>query len=280
MELPGLVHGVLAGGGVKYQQGLPVAAGQLPVDDTADLPQLVHQVLLVVQPAGGVADDDIAAPGLGRGDGVKHHGSGVGPLLVFDKGHPGPVRPDLQLLDGSGPEGIRRPQDDGLALSLQAGGQLADGGGLAHPIDADDQDDGGLGAGVEFIVPLEHFRNNGLQLPHDEAGVGDALFLDLLPQLVADVLGGIHAHVPHDQQLFQLLEKLLVNLGEGVHHLRDLPADIVPGLFQAFPDLVKDAHVFLPLLLGSVLVYVPNSAASSVRRASSLEMPWSCMVTP
>ena len=79
LEFPGLIHGVLAGGGVQNQQGFPVTARQLPVNDTADLPQLVHQVLLVVKPAGGVADDHVAAAGLGRGDGVEHHGGRVGP---------------------------------------------------------------------------------------------------------------------------------------------------------------------------------------------------------
>ena len=50
VELLGLDQAVLSGGGVQHQQGLPVAAGQLPVHDAADLVQLVHQVLLVVQP--------------------------------------------------------------------------------------------------------------------------------------------------------------------------------------------------------------------------------------
>ena len=118
LELPGLVHRVLAGGGVQDQQGLPVAARQLPVDDAGDLPQLVHQVLFIVQPPGGVADDHIAVPGLGGGDGVEHHRRGVGPLPVLDEGHPGPLGPHLQLLDGRRPEGVRRAQNHRLALSL------------------------------------------------------------------------------------------------------------------------------------------------------------------
>ena len=205
-----------------------------------------------MQAAGGVADDNVAVPGLGGGDGVEHHGGGVGALLVLNQGHPGAAGPDLQLLDGGGPEGVGGAQNHGLALPLQAGGQLADGGGLAHAVDANHQDDGGLGGDVQLVVPLQHVRDNGLQLPHDKAGVGDALLLDALAQPVADKARGVHAHVAHHQQLLQLLKELLVYFGKGVDHLGDLPADVVPGLFQAFPDFVKDAHVFLPLLLGYV----------------------------
>jgi len=37
-----------------------------------------------VQTAGGIADDDVAAAGLGRGDGVIDDGGGVGALVLAD----------------------------------------------------------------------------------------------------------------------------------------------------------------------------------------------------
>ena len=55
LELLGLDEAVLACGAVQHQQHLPCSAGKLPLYNAADLPQLVHQVLLVVEPSSGVA---------------------------------------------------------------------------------------------------------------------------------------------------------------------------------------------------------------------------------
>ena len=108
LELLGLDQAVLAGGGVQHQQGLPVAAGQLPVDDPADLVQLVHQVLLVVQPSGGVDQDHVGPPGLGGGQGVEDHGGGVGPLVLADDLHPRCAQLQISSWSAAAPGRCRR----------------------------------------------------------------------------------------------------------------------------------------------------------------------------
>ena len=55
VELPGLDEAVLARGAVEDQQNLLGGLRQLPIHNTADLIELIHQVLLVVEPSGAFA---------------------------------------------------------------------------------------------------------------------------------------------------------------------------------------------------------------------------------
>ena len=102
LKLLGLDEAVLAGGGVQHQQSLPGTVGQFPVNDAGDLVELVHQVLLVVQPPGGVHQHRVHPSGLGRAHGIVHHGGGVRPLVLLDDLHTGALGPDGQLLGGGG----------------------------------------------------------------------------------------------------------------------------------------------------------------------------------
>ena len=77
--------------------------------------------------------------GLGGLDAVEDHGSGIGALMLADDHGAGALRPDLQLVGSGGAEGVACNQQNLLALLDQPGGDLADGGGLAHAVDADDQ---------------------------------------------------------------------------------------------------------------------------------------------
>ena len=49
-----------------------------------DLAQLLHEVVLDVQPAGGVDEHEVQAPGGGGLDGVEGHGGRVGALRLAD----------------------------------------------------------------------------------------------------------------------------------------------------------------------------------------------------
>ena len=52
-----------------------------------------------------------------------------------------PLAPGLELVGGGGPEGVRRAEDDGLAVGDEDPGELAGGRGLAGAVDPDDHDD-------------------------------------------------------------------------------------------------------------------------------------------
>ena len=242
LELLGLDQAVLAGGGVQHQQGLPVAAGQLPVHHPGDLVQLVHQVLLVVQPPGGVDEHHVGVPGPGGGEGVKHHGGGVGPLVLAHQLHAGALAPDLQLVGGGGPEGVPGGHQHPPAIPLEGGGQLADGGGLAHAGHPDEQGHRRRGGQAEGgVAHLEHLGEHPPQAGPSGVHVLDLLRLHPLPQLLHRLQGGVHPHVPQDQGLLQLVVKVVVQL-PGEQLVKGV-ADVLLGAGQPRLDLFKKAHV-------------------------------------
>ena len=92
------------------------------------------------------------------------------------------------------------------------------------------------------LVLPEHIRHDLLQKPLDLSRIGDAGLLDLPPQLVADVLGGNGPHIGHDKDFFQFLQKVLVDLREGVDDPLHLTHHGVFCLFEPFLDLAKKSH--------------------------------------
>ncbi len=69
-----------------------------------------------MQPAGGIHQEHVAAPGLGRGIGIVGHGGGVGAGALGDHRHGIAFAPDLQLFHGRGAECVCRRQHHALAL--------------------------------------------------------------------------------------------------------------------------------------------------------------------
>ena len=132
--------------------------------------------------------------GLGGGQGVVYHGGGIRPLVLLDDVHPRPLGPDGELLRRRRPEGVPGAQQHLFALPLPPGGQLADGGGLAHPVHPDEQHHGGGVHHVHGQVPGgEVLRQD---VPHTLAGsldVLDLLRLTAAFQLLHRLQGGLRA---------------------------------------------------------------------------------------
>ena len=270
----------MTGSGVQHQQRFPGGVGALTVDDLAQLAQLVHQVLLIVQPAGGIHQHHIHAPRLGSLQRIKQHRTGIGALVLTHNVHTGALGPDLQLVGGGGAEGIAGAQQHLLALLAELMGHLADGGGLAHAVDADEQHHGGLGADVQrhvvhFQLPGKDPAQGGLAL----LGALQALVIYHIAQFFYGRHGHFHAHIRHDERFLQFVEKRIV------HHLPD--HGIVPRLF----DLIEQTHRYLLLpsaaakprrVCRSDLFYlIFSSFAISLRlMVRILLTPRSCMVTP
>ncbi|GBE12838.1 hypothetical protein BMS3Abin13_01130 [bacterium BMS3Abin13] len=120
-------------------------ASHFLADHPLDLFQLLHEIHLGVQATGGVDDNDIKGVGGSIFDTVKNDRGRIDAGLPGHHLHPGPFSPDPELIDSRGPEGIAGHQQDRMTGTGKLGGNLADGRRLAHPVDADHQDDKGAG---------------------------------------------------------------------------------------------------------------------------------------
>ena len=214
MERLRLGQAVLAGGRVEDEEGLHAGARDPLVDDAADLGQLVHEVRLGVEAAGGVGDQDVGVAGDGGVEGVEHH---RGRVSVGRMGHDLRVRalsPDPQLVDGGGAERVGRRKNDSPSLGTLAGGQLADRRGLAGAVDADDEHDGGRTLGGRDGLPVLRVADG--EQPR-EFGADGLLGRDV-PAL-AGALHEIHRQrgpdVPGDQGLLDLVPVRAVGHAEG-----------------------------------------------------------------
>jgi hypothetical protein len=109
-------QGVLADVGVEHQQRFVRALGLGLLDHPAHLGDFFHQVQLGRQAAGGVGQHDVDAARLGGGNGIEDHGRRVAGFLRDDR-HVVALAPGLQLLAGSGAEGVAGGQQHALALA-------------------------------------------------------------------------------------------------------------------------------------------------------------------
>ena len=172
--------------------------------------------------------------------GIINDGTGVGTGLVGDDVHPDPFPLLLKLVDGGGPEGIRRRQEDTVAVFLQAMGELGDRGGLAAAVNADQQDNPWRRNGGTRLTRLngEHSDHSLFQGGTDLRAV--ELFLGG-PLLYAanELCRGADADIGRDKQLFKLVPDSIVN-GAAVEKAHS-PAE--PGIVGVFEGFLEDINV-------------------------------------
>src|SRR5690606_246724 len=107
-----------------------------------DLAQLVHQADLVLQATGSIDHDNVDFLLDASGNSFKGNRSRISAVDLGTHGrHAHTVAPSGKLLGGSSAEGICCTEQYILVFCDQNTGHLADGCGLAYPIDADNHDD-------------------------------------------------------------------------------------------------------------------------------------------
>ena len=196
-----------------------------------------------MQTAGGIADHHIRPARLGGGGRIEYHRRRIRALLMLDHIHAGTVRPHLKLFNGGGAEGIRRAQHHFFALLLHSCGKLADGGGLADPVDTDHQHHRWFGVQLQLLAAAEHLGHRFHQHIPDRVRIGFPAFLDLAAQLITDMGGSGSAGIRHDEDFLEFLEQLLVNFGEGTQHGVDRLHNGIAGLFESRADFAEKAHL-------------------------------------
>ena len=187
-----------------------------------------------MQAACRIDEEDIHVARLGGLQGVKDDGGWIGPFLVGDDIAAGPFAPDLQLGRSGGTERIAGSQHDLVVEESEIVGQLADGRGLADAVDADHQDDRRMAADAgAYAVVVEQVRNPFLQERDDILRALDLLLFGGLAHIVDQFFRRGDAYIGRQQDHFQFIQKVLVNLGGGPDQFTDAVREILPRLGEA-----------------------------------------------
>ena len=249
-----LADRVLAGDRIEHEQHLKACLRARLFDAAGDLGKLVHQALLVVQPAGRIGDDKVIPAGGRALHCVKDDGGGVGPLPCLDKRHIGALRPGFKLFARRRAEGIAGSQQHPLAEVFVKVGELRDRRCLADAVDPDDEDHGRM-AGKIHLVMRGDFKPDDLTQRLEGLLAGfEVVGFHLVAQLVNQAHGGRGADVGQDQLFFEVVVQVVVNLGVG-QRVDDGLEKAGAGLFQpdfkllfVFAERIKQAHKAPPLL--------------------------------
>ncbi len=193
----------------------------------------------------GVDEHGIAPLRLRRADGVEHHRGGIGSFSGPNHIDAGASRPDLELLDGRGTEGIGRADQRLLAFMAQRIRQLADGGGLAGAVDADDEGDAWRSGHGDRIV---HGSEDGEQFVLHQIAKAFACLRSLLHGR-DDAVGGGNADIGRDQQFFERVDRVDINrtasplgLVRPADDVVEAVDDLLLGPGEAFANAAEETH--------------------------------------
>ena len=147
-------------------------------------------------------------------DRVEGDARGVAALGPADDLDADALAPRGELVDRGGAEGVGRAQRDGEVLGDEDARDLADRGGLAGAVDADDEHDTGVAVGAGDLDAAVHVGADELDelLAQHRARVGRLPALDPEPltQPLHEGLGGGDADVGGEQGVLDLLPGVLV----------------------------------------------------------------------
>ena len=223
--------------------------GDFTADDAVDFLELLHEVRLRLQAAGRVDNQHVDLARHGGFDGVKGHGSRIGTFFVLDDRHARALAPDLELVDGSGAEGIGGSEQHGFALPFVIRRELADGRRLAGAVDADDEQhrravfrDARL-----VLARREDFDNLLLQERLEVFRCVDFLFLDALAHGCHELIRRLDADVGHDERFLKLIEQVVIDIGIADDDFLNLVRQVLAGLVEALLQFIKKSHDFLPI---------------------------------
>src|SRR5207248_3040919 len=142
--------GILPRGGVQDQKDVVGRFGVEAAEHAADFRQLVHQMLLVLEAACGVHDENVFAGGRRLLHSVEQDSRRVAALLAGNDRRADALAPDLELLDRGGTESIAGGEQDAIIRFLEPMAKLADRRRLARSVDADHEDHVWAGKAPDF----------------------------------------------------------------------------------------------------------------------------------
>ena len=142
LEALGLREGILAGGGIDDEEHFMGRFRDELRDHAADLGELLHEIRLRLEAAGGIDDADVGARLDRPRDRLVGDAGRIAPLRAADDLGAEPVGPHRELLDGRRSEGVAGPKHDALAFAGEDPRELRDRRRLPRAVDAGDEDHG------------------------------------------------------------------------------------------------------------------------------------------
>ena len=242
---------VLSGGGVEDEQNIVRRAGNDFGGGALHFFELGHQIGFGVQASGGIDDDDVGGARLGSGHRVVNDRGGIGAGFLFDDFDAVALRPDFQLLDGGGAKGVRGAEHHAAAFLAKAVGELADAGGLARAVDADNENHAraaailrsGDAAGCRHIRPDRRVQDSNdvrLDLALELRGIGERVAVHLFAHGIEDFARRLHAQVGGEQRGLQILEDRRIDLAlaekNRVNGLGKRRLGLADGLLQPLEE--------------------------------------------
>ena len=147
---------------------------------------------------------------------IERHRRGVGVLSLRHDRHPVALAPRLQLRNGRGAERVAGREHQRAAFVLEPSRQLADGGGLAHAVDADREQHERLRTRVHLQGHgdrLEHRDEVGAQRTQQRGRIGELAGLHALAQPFDQLRRGGDADVRGQQCGLDFVQQVVVEPG-------------------------------------------------------------------
>ena len=260
-----LTDGVLPGGGIEDQERLVRRIGDDLFHHAADLGQFFHEIDFRLQAAGGIDDHHISAAGFGCRDSIKSHRRRISPFGMLHDVSAGALCPDGELLRSSRAEGVCCRQENFLSFLMETTGELADGGGLAHPVDAYHQNDFRMVA-IFLIdgVILQKLHHRLFHERHDFIGMMDGALGDAAANLSHQVVGGTHTDVAGEEHHFQIFQKLFIDGGIADDYALDIADEALLGLGESFFNFVKKSHMSVLLWFSLIVSFSADRTLGGV----------------
>ena len=167
------------------------------------------------------------------GNRVVHYRRRVRSLVLANKLHACSVTPYGKLIDCRRAEGIRRRYENPLALGPEIGGNFSDGGGLAHAVYSDHENDRRMCVKLQRLALTHKLPENFTKCALYIFGFLDISAFNAFPKLVDDIFGGLCTHIGADEYFLKLFKKLLVNPAEVLYYVFNLTENGVLGLFES-----------------------------------------------
>src|SRR6516162_510296 len=214
-----LVQRVLPGRGVEHESHAMRCRRIELLQHAHDLGELRHQVRLVLQPSGSVNNEHIPVVGACALKRLIGNAGRIGPhILGHDLGADA-LTPDFELVDGRGTEGVSGGEHYGRAFSHELMRELCRSGGLTGSVHSNEQnhmrmsalaEHQGFGHWDKHVRDLsgQHLSQGLLRQPALMAGLGKRR---------PDAPGHRDTEISPDQRIFELIERLVVELLSAQH---------------------------------------------------------------